>query len=659
MIKIKPQTDPIEVARYCHRIGKKVYYKQSRTRIRFNARTRNQTFPFHRLIMMKYEGTMKPIVQLLAATGFIVVMCVTAEAVKQTPVQKHGWLKTEKGYLLNERGNIVQLRGMSFYWSNPAWQEGYKYYSAKTVDALVDQWKCTVVRVAYDRDSGVDLGWSAVETVIKAAINRGIYVIIDWHAHDANNYASAAIDFFTKQARLYRETPNVIFEPFNEPKTEPKGGDGSRTVAEATWTAIKGYLKNVTQAIRDEQAQNLVLIGTPYYCQYVNVAVADPIKDRNNKPFANIAYTFHFYAASHGSEAYYVKGTDEGGLEMSFLDEAAGRGEAIFISEWGTSHSDGGQNGHTVVDEENTKRWFDKFVNGPYHFSWCNWSVSDFQPSSAFSSGTTNPSTSGRIVQGYLNDTVDEYEPLWITGKKGPAQDTVFTIPAVYHQASIYNRYYGANAGAADVLYSQRDNIDRRIPLTGYTALKVTAGEDDSWVAYFIKSTSATENIVARYLAPDGAGTVEIMLDGVKAGQLDLQKTASWESIKVPLQIAPGEHTVKFNFVTTTGAGYLIEWFELCSTCTQSATSPRLQLKHDPATVTIASTDKGFALMLHPSHSYESYRLIVPDGSVAQSGIIVRGCRIVPIRDLACGVWVLELDGRAGRIVRRLVSRGR
>ena len=48
------------------------------------------------------------------------------------------------------------------------------------------------------------------------------------------------------------------------------------------------------------------------------MASNDPILDDDGKPFKNVAYAFHFYAASHGPEAYYVKQEGTGGYEPTF-----------------------------------------------------------------------------------------------------------------------------------------------------------------------------------------------------------------------------------------------------------------------------------------------------------------------------------------------------
>ena len=560
---------------------------------------------------------------------------------------KHGWLKTEGAYLLNEKGNIVQLKGMSFYWSTTSWP-GYKYYNAGTVNSLVDDWKCTVVRAAYDRNPN---SWNSVKEVIQAAINKGIYVIIDWHCHDAHANPNQGIDFFIEQANAYKTYPNVIFEPYNEPIVagEAIANDGSSSNAVKTWVAIKPYLTDVTKAIRNTGSKNLIILGTPYYCQHVDVATNDQVVNSNGQPFENVAYAFHFYAASHGPEAYYVE-RDGGGQEQTYIERAIGK-IPLFVTEWGTTHRDGGEGGiNTYIDTKNTEYWFDNYIN-QFHISHCNWSVSDFQASSAFSGGT-NPSQSGQIAQKYIKQTPDEWEPPWKTGLEGPAKDSVFSMPVSFHAASRFNIYYGTHAESTTVEFKYRDKVDRRIPGTlGYTVLKVTPSEEANWVMYNIKSTAATKCMLVRYLAAEGKGKIEFLIDETKGGELTLATPTNtsepWTTAAVPLNVAAGTHTLKLNFVNTTGSYYCIEWFELfegdCSTPVIAA-QPSIRLV-PPG---ISTTRKGFTVRFSDAYRFTGFSLFGADGRIVKTGANNSYMKSMTINNLPFGIWFLKLDGREG-----------
>lgn len=588
-----------------------------------------------------------------------IVLSAVVSASALTAVETHGNLTTSGGYLLDKNGKIVQLRGMSMYWSTPGWG-GEKYYTAGTIDALVDSWKCTVIRVAYDRNNGNDNNWAGCKVAIDAAIAKGIYVIIDWHSHTAEKQESAAVSFFSAQAANYKNTPNVIFEPYNEPITSDGTIDGSYATALKTWAAIKPYLKNVTKAIRNAGANNLVILGTPYYAQYVNIAAQDQVKDDAGKVFNNVAYAFHFYAASHGADAYYVKNENPnkvGGLEEGFLDGALGV-IPLFVTEWGTTHSDGGA-AHSYIDEANTNNWFNKRINGDYHISTCNWSVSDFQPSSAFSGGSTapslNPSASGTIVKRLLTSpTTDSWDPPWILGYAGPSKDVVFNMPGTQPTAH-YNRYYGSSLSAEAVSYSNKDKVDKRT--ANDTCLKVLSSTaTNEWIYYSINSASATKNLFIRYLNTTGTGTIDAYVDDVKAGMITFQKNTTWAYAIAPVAVAAGKHQLKFKFTGAVGAGYRMEWFELTNVDSPSVSVLRQQ-KHITGSVNLFSLKNGFSLELPQVHAYSSYSLTSVNGRIVKNEKIKSTATLIKFNNLSAGMWLLKLEGTEGaRLYKVVVS---
>jgi len=553
---------------------------------------------------------------------------------------KHGWLRTYKNYLLNEEGNIVQLRGLSMYWSTPGWI-GYDWYNNGTIDALVDTWKCNVVRVAWDHNNGQDQGGDKAQAVIDYCIQKGIYVLIDWHSHTAHQQESQAVQFFTSKAQQYKDVPNVIFEIYNEPIVagDATPENGSVANARLTWVAIKPYLTNVTKAIRNTGSKNIVLLGTPYYCQHVGVAAEDPVLD-NGKPFENVMYSFHFYAASHGPNAMYVS-QDGGGMEATYLETGMFK-IPVFVSEWGTCHRDGGQS----IDETNTHWWFDEYID-KYHLSWCNWSASRGETSSAFGGSATSPSASGSIVKQLLNKSEDEWEPEWKTGLPGPADGSVFDMPVDYHPAASYNRYYGASVEAAPAGYSYRDEGDRRLPGTrAYDVLQATTSTEPNWASYKIKSSSATQYILFRYLAPDAsAGKVEILVDEGKTGEVDLSSTdgKNWKYAVVPADISTGEHDVKFNFIDPDGV-LKIEWFELTDNSEPPVVGTTVRRGISTLPVGIIPSENSLTVTLPPDHGYTRYSIFSANGRVVKSETLENGIRFFNADHLSNGMWFVKLE---------------
>lgn len=119
-----------------------------------------------------------------------------------TPVGKYGQLKVEGTTIIGQNGDIVQLAGMSFFWS----QWIGKYYNYDCVKWLRDDWKCSVVRAAMAVNykgyaTFPEREQKKIEKVVDAAIDLGIYVIIDFHDHNAENYLKEAKIFFSGMAK--------------------------------------------------------------------------------------------------------------------------------------------------------------------------------------------------------------------------------------------------------------------------------------------------------------------------------------------------------------------------------------------------------------------------------------------------------------------------
>ena len=275
-----------------------------------------------------------------------------------TPVAIHGPLHTEGARLLDACNRPVQLTGMSFFWNRWA---GKEYWNSEVVRHLRDDWRVEIVRASMGvREPGRGRDYYAepeaslaqVHTVVDAAIEHGVYVIIDFHAHP--NFQTTAVEFFGDMARRYTGAPNVIYEIWNEPIGEEAEGV-------AKWAEIKTYARAVIAAIRAHDADNIIVVGTPFYSQLVNVAADDPLRvDAVGNPVHNIAYTLHFYAGQHG-QALRDKG-----------EYAIQRGLPLFVTECGRVGVDYGPENN--LDEAEWARWVSWMDR--HQISYCKWSLS-------------------------------------------------------------------------------------------------------------------------------------------------------------------------------------------------------------------------------------------------------------------------------------------
>jgi len=269
---------------------------------------------------------------LLSTAGF-------AQAVKE-----HGQLRVKGTQLVDKNGKHVMLRGVSYGWHS-FWP---RFYNKQSVQWLAKDWNANVVRAAMGIETGskgltykenpADAK-AKIKAVVNGAVASGIYVIIDWHSHNINT--KEAVAFFDEMSKTYADTPNVIYEIFNEPDEE-------------SWADVKAYSEEVIKVIRKNDPDNIILVGCPHWDQDINLPAADPIKG-----YDNLMYTVHFYAATHKQEL------------RDRTDAAIKTGLPVFISECAGMEA----TGDGPLDTAEWQKWIDWMESRG--LSWITWSVSD------------------------------------------------------------------------------------------------------------------------------------------------------------------------------------------------------------------------------------------------------------------------------------------
>ena len=303
----------------------------------------------------------------------------------QNPVKKHGALAVKGNQIVNSKGQPVSFAGNSFFWSNKGWS-GAKFYNKEVVKWLSEDWKSSIIRLPLASDESIHKGYhqdpqgneNRIKWLVNAALDNGLYVIIDWHSHEAEKNTGKAIEFFKKIARKYGEYPNIIYEIYNEP-------------LKVSWNdVIKPYAEKVIAEIRKIDPDNLIIVGTPRWSQDVDIASENPIKG-----FKNIAYTLHFYAGSHKQRL------------RDKAETALNNGIALMVTEWGTVNADG----DGPVDKASVAEWM-AFMK-KHKLTHCNWAVNDkkegasiVKPGSSVKGGwkASDLTESGKLVREYIRN---------------------------------------------------------------------------------------------------------------------------------------------------------------------------------------------------------------------------------------------------------------
>ena len=378
--------------------------------------------------MGNYKGStmkIKKIIPCLLALAAVPALAAASTATPKRigPVSYYGALHTSGGKIVGAKNSNEEavIRGMSLFWSDAT---GMPYYNKNVISWAAENLPIDVFRFAmgieyYDSDGGtknkLDSSYAymytqdgykgIVDQMVEAAIENDIYIIIDWHSHRAHTSGETnlAKSFFKEMAAKYANVPNVIYEIYNEP-VDGSGGN---------WSAITSYANTVIPEIR-ASTENLVLVGTPSWSQMTSYG---GLKQ------TNVGYVLHFYAGTHGVGTYGGRAT-----------QAKSSGNAVFITEWGTTNADGAGS----PSSGSTKEWMDFMDNN--NISNCNWSlravgskyaVNNKQETSALFNGGSDGdfntigklngaslSASGNLVQPYLQKHARDWAAMFAKSLK-------------------------------------------------------------------------------------------------------------------------------------------------------------------------------------------------------------------------------------------------
>lgn len=250
-------------------------------------------------------------------------------------------LKTVGNSIKNADGEAVLLRGVMPI--DPAKLRARNKLKSNLFEELVSDINKTganIVRIPVHPDFWLgdkDYMWRNLSPIVEEAGKQGMYVIIDWHCignietgrgqempYEADAKA-ATLEFWRAVSSYFKDTPNVIFEIFNEPEN----------IDSDTW---RRNAQDIINEIRKNQAEQLIIVGSPEFSSNLSWAVDEPVKDEN------VAYAAHIYPSQasfkwdklfgEASEKYPVIIT-----EWGFMDENRGDTKQGFLI--GTAESYG------------------------------------------------------------------------------------------------------------------------------------------------------------------------------------------------------------------------------------------------------------------------------------------------------------------------------
>ncbi len=228
---------------------------------------------------------------------------------KVEPPRALPWLHVEGNQIKNESGGNVVLRGISTV--DLGTTNSYPGKALGMIDRLTDKtddqanslgWYTSVIRLAiYPADSkNANSPFTydpsnqffydqLLRPVVDRCRQRGVYVIIDWHGiGDTTANQATTAQFWGDMAPRFASDADshVLFELFNEPINRSGGWTDAAT-------GVRADMQRWYDIVRVAAPKNLVLVGTPSWCQLLGDTVESPI-DGTDVAYVAHVYPYHF-----------------------------------------------------------------------------------------------------------------------------------------------------------------------------------------------------------------------------------------------------------------------------------------------------------------------------------------------------------------------------
>jgi endoglucanase len=242
-----------------------------------------------------------------------------------------GPLHVDGNKIKDSDGNVVVLRGASL--PDLGYVENSDMNAAQIIDILTDEtdtqgispgWYTKIIRIPIfppeTAPESAPYRWdpanpdafynSYLRPVVNYCGTKGLYVIIDWH-EAANTYDNVAETsaFWTYISQKFAGDTHVLFELFNEPNNQTD-----------LWTSVRTDMQSWVDIVRNYAPNNMILVGTPQFCQVLAPIIDNPIDDNNT------VYVAHIYPAN------WYGGNSE--IDIGAIADCAAE-YPVFVTEWG------------------------------------------------------------------------------------------------------------------------------------------------------------------------------------------------------------------------------------------------------------------------------------------------------------------------------------
>lgn len=231
-----------------------------------------------------------------------------------------GGVHAEGGRLVDAQGAPARLRGVNRSGSEYACAQGWGLFDGPTDDAAIaaiQRWGANVVRVPLNEACWLSLGGvdprfsgEAYRQAIQEYVDRlnaaGLLVILELHLAAPEGIPLSQLpmpdrahtpELWTEVAHAFRDRPQVIFDPFNEPFPDDNRDTDAAWLCWRTGGPCPGLgyeaagMQELVEAIRGAGATNLILVGGVQYANALD-RWADFAPD---DPLHNLAAAWHLY----------------------------------------------------------------------------------------------------------------------------------------------------------------------------------------------------------------------------------------------------------------------------------------------------------------------------------------------------------------------------